>query len=156
MVELIPMTEEQFHAYLGLAIADYAQDIARAGNVAPDLATEVSEQQFQSLLPDGLDTPDQSLYAIYDPIRRKHVGHLWFGIRDEGGQTFAALYDFAIFEAYRRQGYGTQALQALEQQVRARGLDEIRLHVFGHNHPARALYEKMGYVPTNITMAKQL
>jgi ribosomal protein S18 acetylase RimI-like enzyme len=156
MVELIPMTEEQFHAYLGRAVAGYVQDITRAGNVAPDDATIAAEQQFESLLPYGLDTPDQSLYTIYDPARQKPVGHLWVGARNEGGRIFAALYDFEIFEAYRRQGYGTQSLQALEREVQARGLDEIRLHVFGHNHPARALYEKMGYVATNITMAKQL
>jgi hypothetical protein len=28
--------------------------------------------------------------------------------------------------------------------------------VFGHNHGARALYEKMGYNKTSITMAKQI
>jgi ribosomal protein S18 acetylase RimI-like enzyme len=156
VIDLRPMTEEQFHAYLGLAIAGYAQDIARAGNVAPELAATTSEQQFQNLLPDGLDTADQYLYAIYETAQDKRVGHLWFGTREEGRRPFAALYDFEIFEPYRRRGYGTQSLRSLEQKVRDRGLDEIRLHVFGHNLPARALYEKMGYVPTNITMAKQL
>jgi hypothetical protein len=28
--------------------------------------------------------------------------------------------------------------------------------VFGHNHEARALYEKLGYVATNIMMSKSL
>lgn len=66
------------------------------------------------------------------------------------------MYDFLVYEPYRRCGYGWQALQALEQNVRALGLDTIGLHVFGHNHAARALYEKAGYEVTNINMAKKL
>jgi ribosomal protein S18 acetylase RimI-like enzyme len=156
MVDLVPMTEDQFHFYLGFGIASYAHESIRAGNVVPDLALKAAERQFENLLPDGLDTPDQHLFSIRDTAQRKGVGYLWFGVRDEGGRRFAALYDLLIFEAYRRQGYGTAALHALEDQVAAQRLDEIRLHVFGHNHPARALYEKMGYAVTNVTMAKRL
>ena len=47
-------------------------------------------------------------------------------------------------------------MTALEETVRALGLDEIRLHVFGHNGAARALYRKLGFVETNVMMAKQL
>ena len=36
------------------------------------------------------------------------------------------------------------------------GLHKMGLHVFGHNLAARALYEKLGYVPVNINMEKQL
>jgi GNAT superfamily N-acetyltransferase len=156
VVDLIPMTEDQFHSYLGSAIANYAQESVRAGNVAPDQAFQMAEGQFDSLLPAGLDTPDQYLFSIRDPAQGQQVGYLWFGIRDDGARPFVALYDVLIFEVFRRQGYGTQALQALEQRARERGFDEIRLHVFGHNHAARALYEKGGYAATNVTMAKRL
>ena len=106
-------------------------------------------------MPDGLDTPDQYLYAIYSG-QEQHVGYLWFGPLDEGGRAFAVLYDIVIFDPYRRRGYGLEALQVLEQRVKSRGLGEIRLRVFGHNQAARGLYEKLGYVATNITMAKPL
>lgn len=36
------------------------------------------------------------------------------------------------------------------------GLKSIRLHVFGHNKIARRLYEKLGYIETNIKMKKVL
>jgi ribosomal protein S18 acetylase RimI-like enzyme len=156
VVDLVPMTEDQFHAYLGFAVANYAQENIRAGNVAPDRALDAAGQQFQSLLPDGLDTPDQYLFSVQDTIREKSVGYLWLGIRDDGSKPFAFLYDILIFEAYRRQGYGTQALHALEKQALEKGFDEIKLRVFGHNHAARALYEKLGYVATNVNMAKRL
>jgi ribosomal protein S18 acetylase RimI-like enzyme len=36
------------------------------------------------------------------------------------------------------------------------GLAGIALHVFGHNQSARALYEKLGYAPTNLNLYKPL
>ena len=72
------------------------------------------------------------------------------------GVRLAYVCDLLIDEGYRRQGYGTQAMRAVEQEVRALGIDRIALHVFGHNHPARALYEKVGYEETNLHMAKNL
>ena len=68
----------------------------------------------------------------------------------------AYLCELLIDAPYRRQGYGTEALRAVEPAVRALGIERIALHVFGHNHPARALYEKVGYEETNIHMAKNL
>jgi ribosomal protein S18 acetylase RimI-like enzyme len=160
MVKLVPMTEGQFGAYFDRAVENYAQDLARAGNAHPDEARWASEQQFRKMLPEGLSSPGQYLYSIWGDTLGAggavHVGFLWLGIREAGARAFATLNDFWIFEEHRRQGYGSKALKALEDKVRELGFDEIRLHVFGHNHPARALYEKMGYVATNITMAKKL
>jgi ribosomal protein S18 acetylase RimI-like enzyme len=160
MVKLNPMTEAEFKPYFDRAVEDYAHDLARAGNAHPDEALWASEQQFREMLPEGLSSPGQYLFSIWGGTSgaggAARVGFLWLGTREAGARTFATLNDFSIFEEYRRQGYGTQALNALEDKVRELGFDEIRLHVFGHNHPARALYEKMGYVATNISMAKKL
>jgi ribosomal protein S18 acetylase RimI-like enzyme len=38
----------------------------------------------------------------------------------------------------------------------ALGARSVELHVFGHNHRARALYEKVGFNETSITMAKPI
>ncbi len=156
MIQLVPMSSDAFETYLAYAVPHYADETVRAGGAHPDEALAAAEQQFQSLLPDGLLTRGQYLYTVEEEELGTSVGYLWFGIRESGCQRFAALYDFVILEAYRRQGYATQSQQALETVVRALGLDEIRLHVFGHNHPARALYQKMGYIETNVTMAKKL
>ncbi len=61
-----------------------------------------------------------------------------------------------IYEDYRRRGYATQALRAIEEKARELGLNNIALHVFGHNDGARVLYEKVGYVVTDFIMAKDL
>jgi len=36
------------------------------------------------------------------------------------------------------------------------GAKTIGLHVFGHNHPAKALYDSLNYSPVSIQMKKDL
>jgi len=81
---------------------------------------------------------------------------IWLGRIMQGTKPAMFIYDFVIDEAHRRKGYGEQAMLAAEVQATALGYDTIALHVFGHNHAARALYEKLGYEITNINMAKKL
>ena len=52
--------------------------------------------------------------------------------------------------------HAARAFLALEEEVRRRGLSGIALHVFGHNDGARALYDKLGFRPTNISMFKPI
>ncbi len=71
-------------------------------------------------------------------------------------QPLAFVYDFLIYDEFRRQGYGTQTLLALEAKAKELGVDKIALNVFAHNHIARALYEKTGFEVTGIYMTKRL
>lgn len=155
MVRLVPMTEEDYRNYLEFAIPNYAEEQVEAGAWHPEEAREKAEAVFRALLPDGLSSPDQYLCVIVDGMVGEGVGFLWYGVRDGDGHAFAALYDIVIWEPFRRHGYGSRALEALEEKAKALGLDAIMLHVFGHNTGARALYRKMGYVETNVTMAKR-
>ncbi len=47
-------------------------------------------------------------------------------------------------------------MRLLEKKVREQGFDTVSLHVFGHNHAGRELYEKSGYVVTNVNMSKKI
>ncbi len=91
-----------------------------------------------------------------DEATGEKVGHIWFTKMTYGGQTFAFVYDLIIFDEFRRRGYGEATMRALEEKVREQGLDSIGLHVFGHNHAAKALYEKIGYEITDLNMQKKL
>ena len=155
MVHLIPMTESEFQAYLQTAVREYAEEHVRAGNWHPADALEKSEKEFQKILPNGPATPDQYLYMIEDETPAK-VGLIWLAAMNQGAQRCAFIYDFMIYESFRRKGYGQQALLAVEEKVKVLGLDTISLHVFGHNQAAIALYEKAGYEITNINMSKKL
>jgi ribosomal protein S18 acetylase RimI-like enzyme len=156
MVRLVPMSQDEFAAYLEFAVDHYAQEHVRAGNWSPEQARKLSEDSYRSLLPDGVATPDQYLHTIQDQTLGEKVGLLWFAVEEQAGAPRAFLYDIRIEEACRRRGYATEALQALEAKVRELRLAMIELHVFGHNDAARAMYEKLGYQVTDLRMSKTL
>jgi RimJ/RimL family protein N-acetyltransferase len=155
MIHLEPMTEAEFQAYLKPAIDDYGQGHVKSGRWRAEEATEKSAAEFRELLPNGVHSADQHLFAIKDEAGTQ-VGMLWFAVRDNNGKRSAFIYDVRIGEAFQRRGYATQAFQALETLARDMGLAAISLHVFGHNTGARALYEKLGYIVTNLHMTKSL
>ena len=155
-VLLIPMTEQEFKTYLDTTLAEYAQEHVKAGNWSAEEAQEQAERQVQQMLPDGLATENQFFFTVKDADTLALVGILWFAIRKRGGKQQAFVFDIRIDEAFRRQGYGTATFMAMEEMVKEKGLDTITLHVFGHNHPARAMYHKLGYVETDVIMAKDL
>ncbi len=156
MVQLLPMTESDFRIYLQNSIESYAQDHVKAGNWHPSEALQRSEKEFQDLLPDGVASKDQYLFSIADHITGTKVGILWFAVQYRGSHPYAFVYDFLIYEEFRRQGYGRRAFAVLEEHVRELGLNSISLHVFGHNQPAIALYQAAGYEVTDLQMKKRL
>jgi ribosomal protein S18 acetylase RimI-like enzyme len=155
-LRLIPMSEDVFRAYQENEIREYAEEKIRSGAWSQEKAYELSVQTHRRLLPEGLATPGQYIYSIRDENLGQNVGVIWFARYEEGGKRLAFIYDITIFEQFRRRGYGTQAMLALEEKVKEVGLDTIALHVFGHNQSALALYEKVGYEITDINMAKTL
>jgi len=102
------------------------------------------------------ESEHQHLFSIVDETTEEKVGMIWFAVPIGRPHPSAFVYDFSIVEEQRRKGYGEQALRAVEDKVRELGLDTISLHVFGHNHAARALYEKAGNAVTDLMMSKKL
>jgi RimJ/RimL family protein N-acetyltransferase len=156
MVELIPMTEEEFQAYYDMAVDDYAQEHVTSGNWQASEAHEKSAEEFKHYLPEGLASKNQYLFSIKDDQTGSTVGMIWFALRDQVTPPRAFIYDFRINKAFQRKGYGRQTLRALEDKARELGIDTIALHVFGHNEAAIALYQKAGYEITNLHMAKKV
>lgn len=155
MIQLVPMSISDFEIYLNETIQEYAAEKIKAGNWSEADGLELSRKEFAQLLPNGVETPDNYLYTLENEDEEA-VGILWVAKRIWGGRPVAFVYDVAIKEDYRRRGYAHQAFLVLEDTMREMGMAEIALHVFGHNHAARALYEKLGYTITNINMSKQL
>ncbi|HEX5416435.1 MAG TPA: GNAT family N-acetyltransferase [Chloroflexota bacterium] len=155
MVTLSPMSQTDYERWITATMDEYAGEKVRAGNWPADDAPRRARAEFQQLLPDGRKTPNNHLLAIVDPEGGARVGVIWLAIQDQAaGRAF--IYDFRIEEPYRRRGFGLQALRALEALAPSLGVSQIGLHVFGHNHAARALYEKAGYEVTNVSMVRKL
>ncbi len=58
----------------------------------------------------------------------------------------ADMMNLAVFPEHRREGIAQALVAALESVLAARGVEKLTLEVRASNTPARALYEKLGYV----------
>jgi len=155
MPVLRPMTQPEYAAWLAETIPAYAADKVASGQWAEDAALELSTKEYGELLPQGPETPDNQLFTILDE-NAASVGVLWFAVKTKFNARVAFVFDVTVLEGRRRQGHARRALLALEDEVRKRGLSGIALHVFGHNTGAQALYAKLGYQPTNISLFKPI
>ncbi len=155
MALLRPITEDEYRVWLEEVIPEYAADKVTAGQWPEASALELSRKEYEELLPAGRNTENNYLYTVLNP-KDQPVGTVWFAAQERGAQRVAYVYDVTIAAEHRRQGHAFRALQELEVEVARLGLDGLALHVFGHNQSARALYVKLGYAATNISMFKAL
>ena len=97
------------------------------------------------MLAEHLANPCSLTLAAVDGAGRLlgYVGLL--AVVDEGYIT-----NVAVRPDCRRQGVASSLLQALEARGRARNLTFLTLEVRQSNAPARALYEKLGYIQAGL------
>ena len=153
-VTLIELDETSYRKYRESLVRDYAADKVRASVWSPEEAEAKSANELDGLLPDGPATPDHYLYSVEDQSIPAEVGILWISPRDSGVGTSVWIYDIIVHQKFRCRGYASRILDLVEDKARQLGVERVELHVFGHNQGARALYEKLGYTPTSIVMAK--
>ena len=154
-IELIPMTREQYLDYLEADRPRYAAENVRAGFWSEAEASHRAKETYDRFLPEGIETPGQHLYTIHNQDNEE-VGMIWLGAQPGGLEASGFVYNLYIEEGFRRQGYGRAAMIAAEEQARGLGWTSLALHVFGHNRPARELYESLGYEIRSMNMIKQL
>ncbi len=148
------MTQPEFDAFLARSIPEYAADNVRAGYWAESEALERSRKEFERFLPQGLQSPDNYLFTVYDD--GTPVGVIWMKANLERPIKSGFIFELYIDESQRGKGYGKQAMLLIEEQARALGLESLGLHVFAVNEVARNLYERVGYEVTSLNMAKKL
>jgi ribosomal protein S18 acetylase RimI-like enzyme len=153
MSVLRAMTEPEFADWMLSTIPSYAREKVASGAWSAAEAPERARQEFATLLPLGLATPDNALFTVRSETGES-VGVLWFAVKERAQDRIAYLYNIEIHPEHQRRGHALRALQALEHEVRRRGLQGVALHVFGHNQGAQALYAKLGYGVTNLNMYK--
>lgn len=149
------MTEDEFAAWVAVSVPAYADDKVAAGQWPAADALALSRKEFDELLPQGLATPENHFFTIVDAAGAP-VGTLWFAEQARAGARIAYVYDVGIRPQRQREGHALRAFAALEDEARRLGLAGIALHVFGHNHGARALYARLGFEPTNLHLFKPL
>lgn len=155
MNALRPMSATDYAAFAERSVRDYAHDKAANGDVAAQEAQQMAEEEFARLLPDGLHTARHHFFVIVGEDG-KAAGELWAQERWRAGAWTLHVLDLHVDPAQRRRGHAAAALRALELHAAALGAADITLHVFGQNVAAQALYAKLGFRITDISMAKQV
>ena len=154
-IELHPLQPSEYQAWFDESTHAYAQDKIRAKQWGVEGALERAQKETERFLPEGLNTPTHRICHIVDAHLQHQVGRLWWCITERFGRRIAFIFDLHIDEAFRRKGYATSALQSLEAHVYTENVDALSLHVFAFNQEALALYQKLGYAPSSITMTKE-
>lgn len=154
MTVLVPMSPGEYEQFIAESVPAYAADKVDSGQWSPAESLALARKDFEELLPEGLATPGNHLFSIRPGPESSPVGWLWYAERERGGLRIAYVYDVSIRPEYQRQGHAARAFRALEEMAARQGLSGIALHVFGHNLAARALYAKLGFEPTNLTLYK--
>lgn len=148
------MTDEEYDAFVARSVRDYARGQVRAGSWDEADAERLAQEKFDALVPEGILTDGHFFCTIRDAATDERVGHLWFAVERRENRPIAYVYEISIEESQRRRGFARAALRALEEKARMRGLVAIGLHVFGDNEVARTLYRSLGFVETDVWMAK--
>ena len=154
MTRLEPMTRERYATWLVATMREYADEKVASGNWPTDGALERSRAEFDTLLPNGLETPEHEIRSMVDDAGEA-VGCVWFTIEDRPVGRVVFIYDIAVDPVHRRKGHAQAALAAVAGYAREHGCIGVMLHVFGSNTGARQLYLKAGFEETNVIMLKR-
>lgn len=155
-ISLVELDDVPYRAYRDHLVRDYAAHKVRAGAWYESEAQIRAAKDVDGLLPEGPATQGHFLYSVREDAADAEVGTVWFALRDSGVRRYVWIYDIIINENFRRRGYASRTLELVEARAKELGAKSVELHVFGHNQGAQALYEKVGYSVTSITMAKQV
>ncbi len=156
MIDLVPMNEEQYETFMELSARDQMEGHIREGRWRAEEAQSNMVRLVAQFLPQGLATPNHFFFAVVEEGSGATAGGLWYLLAEDGDTCQFFVVDIQIYEPYRRRGYGTQAFLSMEEKAREMGVSTIALHVFRDNHPARAMYRKLGYTGTETEMAKAI
>lgn len=153
-VRLEPMTVAEYRSFADTAEDDYAKQISESGSMTWEAAVEKASADFATQLPRGLQSPDQHLFTAF--AGDTAVGIFWLRIETTPDVRRAFVNDVAVYEGFRRQGYGRAIMLAGEERARALGAVVLGLNVWGGNVGARALYEQLGFETLSVQMQKRL
>lgn len=150
------MQQSEYPAYLDYFIPDYAAEISANYGLSEGAALEQAKREVADDLPDGVSTVGQTLLCLVDASAgsETHVGYLWY--KADTTKRSAFIFDFHILQAFQGKGLARKALEALEDELKAAGVQQIKLRVAGDNARARHVYEAFGFGVTGINMSKAI
>jgi len=156
LIRLEPMGETDFRGFMDRAIPRRAAKWADRGIWSDRHALEASREMYGRTLPSGRDTPGNHFVNLIESTSGVRVGEAWYLAELLGGKMQFWVEWIQVEPGFRRKGYATAALQALEELARGLGADRIGLTVWADNPGASELYTKLGYRPASQDLTKRL
>ncbi|ODG94090.1 hypothetical protein BED47_02380 [Gottfriedia luciferensis] len=144
------MNHQDFQRFLEIATVNFANDKVKNGSWKEETALEQSKAAFQSLLPEGENTENNYLKNIV--LNEEKIGYIWYSINIKQVPNYAYLYEILIYPEYRGQGFGKESMRMCIKEINELGVDEVCLHVFGHNQSALNLYQQLGFEITDYNL----
>ena len=142
-VTIRKMTDEEFAFFCQWSVEHHAKELMEERGVPWGKAVHDGKEEMAQMLPEGVYTQDNFLMTV--TVGEENVGVIWTLHEVFEGRKQSFLCDFAIWEAYRRKGYGQEALRLAEERAAEAGCEECVLFVADRNEAAKALYHKCGY-----------
>jgi ribosomal protein S18 acetylase RimI-like enzyme len=149
------MTAADFDPWSRRSVQGFAAQQVAAGLASEKDASAFAADVLAATLPDGPATPSHRLWTVHADGGLP-VGSLWLQVLPGPDGVAAYLFDVEIVPEARRRGLGRATMVAVETEARALGATVVRLNVFGHNAPALALYDGLGYAVERATLVKRL
>ncbi|TQL47073.1 GNAT family acetyltransferase [Homoserinimonas aerilata] len=153
-VHLVPISVEQFPAWLERSRKEYESDLIESGE-SPEDARRHAAESLAGEFPAHAPTADNAVFDVVDDAGAV-VGYLWVGRDTSGDSRSWWIWDIVIDPEQRGKGLGRATMRLAEEYARSQGASTMGLSVFGFNHTARGLYESLGYETVTVKMRKTI
>ncbi|WMJ88566.1 GNAT family N-acetyltransferase [Anaerocolumna sp. MB42-C2] len=145
-ISLRKMTSKEYDEFFEWSRNNHIRELIKDTNMSLEDALKQTEAEEQEMLPNGINTENNSLMVIENTANNRNIGFVWYLYEETDGVQQVFLCDFVIDESERRKGYATEALSEMERNATEFGCKESILFVAKENEPAQNLYAKSGYV----------
>ena len=143
-LELRPMTDGEYEAFIRRNVSRYAQELllTKKTDVEQHALAE-AQGALEEILSKGRETPLNYLLAA-ENASGTPVGEVWC---DTTEPETVFINDFYVFPAHRKQGCADAMLRAVEQIAVEGAFQRVMTHVYHANKTAVSFFTKRGYLP---------
>ena len=155
LVVLAPFTLEERRAFIATLVAEEVDLVVGRGELPDPVAALARARAEIEAEVEAAVQANEQFWAAHNS-EDATVGWLWIKGPLQGLPPAAAfLYQILVKVEFRRHGYGSAMLAALEEALAAGNWSELRLNVYDTNDVGRRMYERAGYKEVERFAAKR-
>jgi GNAT superfamily N-acetyltransferase len=148
-MHLTPVDDTEYADFAKRQVVEYANQLARAGEVTESESIAVARERCRALLADELRAAGHLFFVARSAILKPRIGWVWVSpapaFLGPNRDSARWLSQLTVEETVRGRGWGRALLIATERHLTQLGVQQLWLRVFDWNTTARALYVGQGY-----------